>query len=115
MLGGAIGLGGQAYALVRIANWLADDEPGTAETFANRQELDSRMELLTRSMEELSERERHILTERRLIDEPRGERAGDGIEVARDEHGSGRGTRRRAGLGARGGSFGRSSYLRAPG
>jgi RNA polymerase sigma-32 factor len=52
-------------------DWLADDEPGTAETFANRQELDSRMELLTRSMEDLSERERHILTERRLIDEPK--------------------------------------------
>src|SRR3990167_7058872 len=52
-------------------DWLADDETGTAETFANRQELDSRMELLTRSMEDLSERERHILTERRLIDEPK--------------------------------------------
>ena len=52
-------------------DWLADDEPGTAETFANRQELDSRMELLTRSMEDLSERERHILTERRMIDEPK--------------------------------------------
>ncbi|MDQ2963152.1 MAG: type 2 lanthipeptide synthetase LanM family protein [Pseudomonadota bacterium] len=26
MLGGAIGLGGQVYALVRIASWLADDE-----------------------------------------------------------------------------------------
>jgi RNA polymerase sigma-32 factor len=52
-------------------DWLADDEPGQAETFANRQELDSRMELLTRAMEDLSERERHILTERRLIDEPK--------------------------------------------
>ncbi len=50
---------------------LADDVPGTAETYANRQELDSRMELLTRAMEDLSERERHILTERRLIDEPK--------------------------------------------
>ena len=52
-------------------DWLADDEPGTAETFANRQELDTRMDLLTRAMEDLSERERHILTERRLIDEPK--------------------------------------------
>jgi len=52
-------------------DWLADDEPGQAETFANRQELDSRMDLLTRAMEDLSERERHILTERRLIDEPK--------------------------------------------
>jgi RNA polymerase sigma-32 factor len=52
-------------------DWLADDEPGTAETFANRQEMDARMELLTEAMQDLSERERHILTERRLIDEPK--------------------------------------------
>ncbi|HRJ00774.1 MAG TPA: RNA polymerase sigma factor RpoH [Hyphomonas sp.] len=52
-------------------DWLADDEPGTAETFANRQEMDARMELLTQAMSELSEREQHILTERRLIDEPK--------------------------------------------
>lgn len=52
-------------------DWLADDEPGTAETYANRQELDARMELLSRAMEDLSERERHILSERRLADEPR--------------------------------------------
>ena len=52
-------------------DWLADDEPGTAETFANRQEMDARMELLTQAMADLSEREQHILTERRLIDEPK--------------------------------------------
>ncbi|MFN4226202.1 MAG: RNA polymerase sigma factor RpoH [Hyphomonas sp.] len=52
-------------------DWLADDEPGTAETYANRQEMDARMELLTEAMADLSERERHILTERRLIDEPK--------------------------------------------
>ncbi|MFN3312365.1 MAG: RNA polymerase sigma factor RpoH [Hyphomonas sp.] len=52
-------------------DWLADDEPGTAETFANRQELDARMVLLTEAMADLSEREQHILTERRLVDEPK--------------------------------------------
>ena len=62
-------------------DWLADDEPGTAETFANRQELDTRMDLLTRAMEDLSERERHILTERRLIDEPKT------LEELSDEYG----------------------------
>ncbi|MBA3068493.1 MAG: RNA polymerase sigma factor RpoH [Hyphomonas sp.] len=66
-------------------DWLADDEPGTAETFANRQELDSRMELLTRAMEDLSERERHILTERRLIDEPKTlEELSDQYNVSRE-------------------------------
>jgi RNA polymerase sigma-32 factor len=52
-------------------DWLADDEPGQAETFANRQEFDSRMELLQEAMADLSEREQHILQERRLTDEPK--------------------------------------------
>ena len=52
-------------------DWLADDEPGQAETFANRQEFDRRMELLQEAMADLSEREQHILQERRLTDEPK--------------------------------------------
>ena len=52
-------------------DWLADDDQGQAETFADRQELDARMTLLSAAMEDLTERERHILTERRLIDEPK--------------------------------------------
>ncbi|MGB3624366.1 MAG: RNA polymerase sigma factor RpoH [Henriciella sp.] len=52
-------------------DWLTDDEPGQAETFANRQEFDSRMELLQEAMADLSEREQHILQERRLTDEPK--------------------------------------------
>jgi RNA polymerase sigma-32 factor len=66
-------------------DWLADDEPGTAETYANRQELDARMELLTQAMSELSEREQHILTERRLIDEPKTlEELSDQYNVSRE-------------------------------
>ena len=43
------------------------------------------MELLTRSMEDLSERERHILTERRLIDEPKTlEELSDQYSVSRE-------------------------------
>ncbi|MEM5515886.1 RNA polymerase sigma factor RpoH [Henriciella sp. AS95] len=52
-------------------DWLTDDEPGQAETYANRQEFDSRMELLQEAMADLSEREQHILQERRLTDEPK--------------------------------------------
>ncbi|MEZ5947213.1 MAG: RNA polymerase sigma factor RpoH [Hyphomonas sp.] len=52
-------------------DWLADDEPGQAEDFANQQEFDARMTLLTAAMEDLNERERHILTERRLSEEPK--------------------------------------------
>lgn len=52
-------------------DWLADEEQGQAAEFADRQEFDARMELLTAAMEDLNERERHILTERRLHDEPK--------------------------------------------
>jgi RNA polymerase sigma-32 factor len=51
-------------------DWIADDSPGQAESFADRDEFASRMELLETAMESLNERERHIITERRLKDEP---------------------------------------------
>ena len=38
--------------------------------YAERDELDSRREMLLAAMESLNERERHILTERRLKDDP---------------------------------------------
>ena len=52
-------------------DWLADEEPNQAVTFANSQEFDARMELLQSAMADLNEREQHILTERRLSDEPK--------------------------------------------
>lgn len=52
-------------------DWLEDDEPNQAEEFAQNQEFDARMELLQNAMADLSEREQHIITERRLTDEPK--------------------------------------------
>ena len=52
-------------------DWLADEEPNQAAEFAVKQEHDARMDLLTSAMSELNEREQHILTERRLSDEPK--------------------------------------------
>lgn len=52
-------------------DWLADEEPNQAAEFAQKQEYDARMDLLTNAMTELNEREQHILTERRLNDEPK--------------------------------------------
>ena len=52
-------------------DWLSDDEPGQAENYANQQEFNARMGLLQEAMADLSEREQHILTERRLTDEPK--------------------------------------------
>ncbi|MCL4158567.1 UNVERIFIED_CONTAM: hypothetical protein GTU68_016854, partial [Idotea baltica] len=52
-------------------DWLADDDPNQAEEFADKQEFDARMTLLERAMEDLNERERHILQERRLSEDPK--------------------------------------------
>ena len=51
-------------------DWLADDRPLQDETVAESQEAQLRMEMLSEAMESLNERERHILTERRLTDNP---------------------------------------------
>jgi RNA polymerase sigma-32 factor len=52
-------------------DWLVDDKTPSQETVvADNQEKTIRMSLLEEAMTELSDRERHILTERRLKDEP---------------------------------------------
>jgi RNA polymerase sigma-32 factor len=52
-------------------DWLVDeDTPSQESTVAESQERNIRMSLLEEAMTELSDRERHILTERRLKDEP---------------------------------------------
>ena len=51
-------------------DWLADDEADQASAYADAQEMDVRRDLLIAAMDKLNERERHILTERRLKDDP---------------------------------------------
>ena len=52
-------------------DWLADDTAVSQETqLAESEESSIRMGLLQEAMSELSDRERHILTERRLKDDP---------------------------------------------
>ena len=52
-------------------DWLADDTAVSQETqVAEAEESSIRMSLLQEAMAELSDRERHILTERRLKDDP---------------------------------------------
>jgi len=51
-------------------DFLVSDEPLQDEIIADEEERQVRHELLTKAMEGLNERERHILTERRLVDEP---------------------------------------------
>ncbi|RAK57825.1 RNA polymerase sigma factor RpoH [Phenylobacterium deserti] len=52
-------------------DWLVDDQTPSQETMvADAEERTIRMSLLEEAMSELTDRERHILTERRLKDEP---------------------------------------------
>ena len=66
-IGGASGEGDSEWM-----DWLADDQvEGTQETrLAESEEFSERMTLLQEAMSELNERERHIIQERRLKDEP---------------------------------------------
>ncbi|MEO1329390.1 MAG: RNA polymerase sigma factor RpoH [Pseudomonadota bacterium] len=50
-------------------DWLADDDADQAAEYAEQQELDERRALLIQAMEHLNERERDIITQRRLSDE----------------------------------------------
>ena len=50
---------------------LADDRPLQDETVADAEEASYRRDLLNEAMSSLNERERHILTDRRLADEPK--------------------------------------------
>ena len=51
-------------------DWLTDDSEDQETTLGNSEELDQRRAMLEGAMKTLNERERHILTERRLKDNP---------------------------------------------
>ncbi len=51
-------------------DWLMDDRPLQDETTAEVEEATMRHEMLVEAMDSLNEREKHILTERRLTDNP---------------------------------------------
>ncbi|CUW46500.1 RNA polymerase sigma factor RpoH [Novacetimonas hansenii] len=51
-------------------DWLVDDHDNQEQTLAENEEYSGRKALLANAMQSLNERERHILTERRLKDDP---------------------------------------------
>jgi RNA polymerase sigma-32 factor len=51
-------------------DWLVDETDSQEIVLAEQQELSKRRKLLSNAMKSLNARERHILTERRLKDEP---------------------------------------------
>jgi len=52
-------------------DWLVDSDPLQDERLADAQEKDVRHDMLTQAMEALNDREKHILAERRLADDPK--------------------------------------------
>ncbi|MEO9463702.1 MAG: RNA polymerase sigma factor RpoH [Marinomonas sp.] len=53
-----------------MQDWLTDDRPLQDETVANAQEAEVRHDMLLEAMDALNDREKHILTERRLTEKP---------------------------------------------
>lgn len=51
-------------------DWLTDDRPLQDVVVADAEEADLRREMLVEAMSSLNDREKHILTERRLVDNP---------------------------------------------
>ena len=52
-------------------DWLADTDPLQDERVANEQERELRHDMLVEAMDDLNDREKHILAERRLAEEPK--------------------------------------------
>lgn len=51
-------------------DWLVDEQPTQETVYAEEEEMDSRRQMLVQAMEHLNDREKHILTERRLSEDP---------------------------------------------
>jgi RNA polymerase sigma-32 factor len=52
-------------------DWLADTDPLQDERVADEQEKTLRHDMLVEAMDDLNDREKHILAERRLAEEPK--------------------------------------------
>ena len=61
---------GDGDSTAQWQDWLEDTDANQAEAYAEADELDTRRTMLAAAMDVLNERERDILTERRLRDDP---------------------------------------------
>ena len=52
-------------------DWLVDESPNQEAKLADSQELGQRKTMLAAALKQLTDRERHIIVERRLVDEPK--------------------------------------------
>jgi len=62
-------VGGDGESSMQWQDWLEDEGANQAEDYAERDELDARRELLVEAMDVLNDREKDILTKRRLSEE----------------------------------------------
>jgi RNA polymerase sigma-32 factor len=63
-------VGSDGDSATQWQDWLEDEDADQAGDYAERDELEARRELLARAMDVLNERERDILNQRRLQDQP---------------------------------------------
>ncbi|MGL4310294.1 MAG: RNA polymerase sigma factor RpoH [Paracoccaceae bacterium] len=63
-------VGSDGDSVTQWQDWLEDEDSDTAGDYAEKDEMDARRDLLTRAMDVLNERERDVLMERRLQDDP---------------------------------------------
>ena len=63
-------VGSDGEGTTQWQDWLEDEDADQAGAYAERDELDARRELLVQAMGALNERERDILVQRRLSDNP---------------------------------------------
>ncbi|MEM7520150.1 MAG: RNA polymerase sigma factor RpoH [Pseudomonadota bacterium] len=62
-------VGAEGEGSMQWQDWLEDEDADQATDYAERDELDTRREMLASALEVLNEREKDILTQRRLSDE----------------------------------------------
>ncbi len=63
-------VGSEGEGTAQWQDWLEDEDADQATSYAESDELKVRRELLERAMEALNEREKDILIQRRLVDDP---------------------------------------------
>lgn len=61
---------GEGESTSQWQDWLEDEDANQAEAFAESEELDARRQMLMQAMDVLNDREKDILIERRLRDDP---------------------------------------------
>jgi RNA polymerase sigma-32 factor len=61
---------GEGESTSQWQDWLEDEDANQAEAFAESEELDTRRQMLMQAMDVLNDREKDILIERRLRDDP---------------------------------------------